>query len=80
MTYDREILERDKNTMTPFIVRTNSEKNGYLSFVLPLLYNSTFSLIIDSDTMKGRLPSSDWIDNAVALINNNPLPFQLVVP
>lgn len=72
MTYDREILERDKNTLTPFIVRTNAEKNGYLSFVIPLLYNSTFSLIIDSDTMKGRLPSSDWIDNAVALINNNP--------
>ena len=71
ITYDRETLERDKNTLTPFIVRTNAEKKGYLSFVLPLLYNSTFSLIIDLDTMKGRLPSSDWIDNAVALINKN---------
>ena len=72
MTYDREILERDKNTRTPFIVRSNIENDGYLPFILPLLYNTTFSLIIDADTMNGRLPSSDWIDKAVALMNKDP--------
>ena len=71
MTYDLSVLEKDKSTTIPFIVRSNVEKQGYMSFVLPLLYNSTFSLVIDADDLLA-LPSSDWMDGALAAIQTHP--------
>ena len=71
MTYDPLELEKDKSTTIPFIVRSNVEKQGYMSFVLPLLYNSTYSLIIDADDLLS-LPSSDWMDGALAAIQTHP--------
>ena len=71
MTYDLSVLEKDKSTTIPFIVRSNVEKQGYMSFVLPLLYNSTFSLVIDADDLLA-LPSSDWMDGALSVIQTNP--------
>lgn len=71
MTYDLSVLEKDKSTTIPFIVRSNVEKQGYMSFVLPLLYNSTFSLVIDADDLLA-LPSSDWMDGALSAIQTHP--------
>ena len=71
LTYDRSRLEGDKAKHTPFIVRSNVEEDGYLSFILPLLYNSTYSLIIDAQDLFS-LPSSNWIDKAILAIRNNP--------
>ena len=51
LTYDRSVLEGDKAKHTPFIVRSSVEEDGYLSFILPLLYNSTYSLIIDAQDL-----------------------------
>ena len=71
MSYDRAVLESDQTRHTPFIVRSNVEEDGYLSFILPLLYNSTYSLIIDAGDLYS-LPSSDWIDGALSAIQTNP--------
>ncbi len=70
-TYDPLELEKDKSTTIPFIVRSNVEKQGYMGFVLPLLYNSTYSLVIDADDLLA-LPSSDWMDGALSVIQTNP--------
>ena len=70
-TYDPLELEKDKSTTIPFIVRSNVEKQGYMGFVLPLLYNSTYSLVIDADDLLA-LPSSDWMDGALAAIQTHP--------
>ena len=70
LTYDRSILESDKTKSIPFIVRSNVEEDGYLSFILPLLYNSTYSLIIDAQDLYS-LPSSNWIDKAILAIQAN---------
>ena len=69
LTYDRSVLEGDKAKHTPFIVRSSVEEDGYLSFILPLLYNSTYSLIIDAQDL---FSSSNWIDKAIVTIHNNP--------
>ena len=72
MTYERSVLEHDRELSWPFIVRTNVEREGYLSFLLPLLQNSTYSLIVDSQQLQHAMPSIDWIDKAVMEIRNNP--------
>ena len=77
LTYDRSILESDKTKSIPFIVRSNVEEDGYLSFILPLLYNSTYSLLIDAQDLFS-LPSSNWIDKAILEIQAN-LSFPCVV-
>ena len=48
------------------------ERDGYLSFIAPLLYNSTYTLIIDSDELADRLPSSTWLNEALTAINSDP--------
>ena len=72
MTYDKNVLKHDKEKSWPFIVRTNVEREGYLSFLLPLLFNSTYSLIIDSTQLKEAIPNVDWIDKAIMEKRNNP--------
>ena len=56
LTYDRSILESDKTKSIPFIVRSNVEEDGYLSFILPLLYNSTYSLSMPKTSTLSLLP------------------------
>ena len=77
LTYDRSLLENDTTKHIPFIVRSNVEEDGYLSFILPLLYNSTYSLLIDAQDLFS-LPSSNWIDKAILEIQAN-LSFPCVV-
>ena len=72
MTYERSVLEHDRELSRPFIVRTSVEREGYLSFLLPLLQNSTYSLIVDSQQLQHAMPSIDWIDKAIMEIRNNP--------
>ena len=38
----------------------------------PLLYNSTYTLIIDSDELTSHLPSSAWLNKALITIDTNP--------
>ena len=49
MTYNSTILENDLNMKQVKIVRENIETNGYTAFLLPLLENNTYSLVIDLD-------------------------------
>ena len=56
-TDNKAILESDKQIRKPFIVRSNVENEGYLSMLLPLLFNSTYSFIVDSDQLSNLLPS-----------------------
>ena len=71
MTYDNSILQKDKSISLPLIVRSNADKYGYLSFLFPLVYNSTYTLIINANELKTILPSSLWIDEALSIIKNN---------
>ena len=71
-TYDKRILNADKFITEPFILRSSVESQGYLASLLPLLYNSTYSLIVDSGDLLRPLPSSEWIDSAIAVIEQNP--------
>ena len=71
-TYDKRLLNADKYITKPFILRSNVERQGYLSSLLPLLYNSTYSLIVDSGDLVRPVPSSEWIDSAIAAIEQNP--------
>ena len=71
-THDPSILESDKQLKQPFIVRSNVENEGYLSTLLPLLFNSTYSLIVDSYDLYNSVPSPDWIDSALMAIAQNP--------
>ena len=61
MSYDSSILEGDLNHKNVKVTRSNVEKEGYLSFLLPLLENNTYSLIIDLNDMK-RPVSDGWVD------------------
>lgn len=72
IAYDPATLDRDVQLSYPYVIRSNVEKDGYLSFVAPLLYNSTYTLIIDSDELTDRLPSSTWLNEALAAINSDP--------
>ena len=49
MTYNSTILENDLNMKQVKIVRENIETYGYTAFLLPLLENNTYSLVIDLD-------------------------------
>ena len=49
IVYDDATLDKDKQYSYPQIIRSNVERDGYLSFIAPLLYNSTYTLIIDSE-------------------------------
>ena len=64
MTYDETILNTDLQHKEVKITRSNVETNGYLSSLLPLLENSTYSLIIDLPDMI-RPKHSGWIDFAL---------------
>ena len=61
MTYESSILNRDLDHKNVKITRSNVEKEGYLSFLLPLLENNTYSLIIDMNDMK-RPVNDGWVD------------------
>ena len=49
MTYNSTILENDLNMKQVKIVRESIETKGYTAFLLPLLENNTYSLVIDLD-------------------------------
>ena len=70
-THDKGLLNADKYITKPFILRSNVESQGYLSSLLPLLFNSTYSLIVDDKDLVRPLPSSEWIDSAIAVIEQN---------
>lgn len=72
IAYDPATLDKDVQSSYPYVIRSNVERDGYLSFVAPLLYNSTYTLIIDSDELTDRLPSSTWLNEALAAINSDP--------
>ena len=49
MTYNSTILEYDLNMKQVKMVRESIETKGYTAFLLPLLENNTYSLVIDLD-------------------------------
>lgn len=63
MTYDNAILKRDLHYPSIKITRTNVETNGYTGFLLPLLENNTYSIVIDYSTM--RTVKKGWFDKAL---------------
>ena len=67
MTYDQSILNTDLQHNEVRITRSNVETNGYLSSLLPLLENSTYSIIIDLTDFK-RPINDGWIDFALQSI------------
>ena len=64
MTYDQAILDTDLQHKEVKITRSNVETNGYLSSLLPLLENSTYSLIVDLTDLI-RPITNGWIDFAL---------------
>ena len=72
IVYDDATLDKDKLYSYPQIIRSNVERDGYLSFIAPLLYNSTYTLIIDSDELTNHLPSSAWLNKALVTIDTYP--------
>lgn len=71
IAYDPATLGKDVQSSYPYVIRSNVERDGYLSFIAPLLYNSTYTLIIDSDELTDRLPSSTWLNEALTAINSD---------
>ena len=63
MTYNSTILENDLNMKQVKIVREHIETNGYTAFLLPLLENNTYSLVIDLDNWS--ISIENWIDTAI---------------
>lgn len=63
MTYNSTILETDLNIKRVKIVRENIETKGYTAFLLPLLENNTYSLVIDLDNWS--ISKENWIDTAI---------------
>lgn len=72
IAYDPATLGKDVQSSYPYVIRSNVERDGYLSFIAPLLYNSTYTLIIDSDELTDRLPSSTWLNEALTAIYSDP--------
>lgn len=65
MTYDSEIVNAESKPGDPFILRTDYDDGGYLSFILPLLQNSTYSFILKDQFFSGEFPDGNWIDSAI---------------
>ena len=63
MTYNSTILENDLNMKQVKIVRESIETKGYTAFLLPLLENNTYSLVIDLDNWS--ISKENWIDTAI---------------
>ena len=70
-SYNQTLLEGDAQIPKPFILRSNVENDGYLSFLLPLLYDSTYSLVVDSQDLPQLLPSTEWVDSAIHAVSRN---------
>lgn len=70
--YGSEELLRDNETVYPYIIRSDYEDNGYLSFLIPILHNSTYTLVVEADANNIMLPSSYWIDTAISFLKENP--------
>ena len=71
MTYDQETLNADLEHKEVKITRSNVETDGYLSTLLPLLENSTYSLVIDLPDLI-RPIANGWIDFALQNVLSSP--------
>ena len=67
MTYDQDILNTDLQHREVKITRSNVETDGYLSTLLPLLENSTYTLVIDLPDLIRPVPNG-WIDLALQYV------------
>ena len=73
MTYATSDLLEDQIVKQPYLLRTNYDDGGYIAFLLPLLYNSTYTLILKDEYFSSTFPGGEWIDNAIAKMNpSNP--------
>lgn len=64
-------MNRDERISYPYILRSNFKDNGYLPFVLSILHNSTYTMIVKDQGVDEGLPDGDWLDDAVAQLSNN---------
>lgn len=67
MTYDSNTLKKDLVYSSIKITRTNVETKGYTGFLLPLLENNTYSIVIDYSTM--HTVKKGWIDDALQVLS-----------
>lgn len=67
MTYDANTLKKDLVYSSIKITRTNVETKGYTGFLLPLLENNTYSIVIDYSTM--HTVKKGWIDDALQVLS-----------
>ena len=66
MTYETSDLFKDQIVKQPYLLRTNYDDGRYTAFLLPLLYNSTYTLILRDEYFTSTFPGGEWIDNAIA--------------
>ena len=72
-TIDKRLLNADKYVTKPFIPHSVVENQDYLSSLLPLLCNNTYSLIVHSEDLLLPLSSSEWIDSAIVTCESSPV-------
>ena len=70
MSYDEEFLNEDERVLYPYIIRSNYEDNGYLPFIVSLLHNSTYTMIVKDEGFEQGLPDGDWLDDAVERVES----------
>ena len=68
---DKRLLNADKYITKPFILYSNVENQGCSSSLLLLLYCSTYSLSMNEKDLLRLLPSSDWIDSVIVVVERN---------
>ena len=65
-------LEREYSS--PYVVHTSYEDDGYLSFLLPIMYNSTYFLVVKDEYFLQAFPDGNWINKAISRIRKNQHP------
>ena len=75
--YDDEFLNLDKAISSYYIVRSNYNDNGYLPFILSILKNSTYSLIIRDEDFPIGFPDGFWIDDSIRFLRRVKQPYSI---
>lgn len=65
-------LEREYSS--PYVIHTNYADGGYLSFLLPILYNSTYFLVVKDEFFSQTFPDGEWINEAILTIREKQNP------